>query len=275
MAGTISRLNINGSEFDIHDPDASGIAALVNGTYNGVNLATKFANEITGNIWTWIKGRISDGDFQGLNVGDYIPFTADSHDFQAQIAGINTYKGCGNPEIGDHIDFITREIWHENHVMNSTATNNGTVDQKYPWLASGLHSWLENTVFPLLPSGLRGVITEKYIHATQRYDAGGAQDTDTGTGWVQAGKLWIPTEFEVYGAHLFQTSQQILVGNNVQYPLFKFGYSNIAKGAPYWLNTPATGSSSTWARVYGNGTLNTNTATGTTIGVPICFRITA
>lgn len=276
MDRIISRLNINGNKRDFYDPDASSIAALVNGTYEGVNLATKFASEITGTVWAWIKGRITAGNFQGLNIGDYIQFNADSHTYQAQIAGINTYKNCGSTStIGDHIDFITRELWHENHSMNSTDTNNGTEAQPSQWLASGLHAWLEDTVYPMLPSGLRNVITNKYMHAPQRYDAGGAQTTDTGTGWIQAGKLWVPTEYEVFGAHLFATSTQVMIGNNVQYPLFMFGYQNIAKGAPWWTMSASTSSSSVWVRVYGNGTVNTNSASASTVGVPLCFRITA
>ena len=47
--------------------------------YKGVNLAEKHSAEIqadyAGNVWKWVQARIKAGNFSGIHVNDYIPFT--------------------------------------------------------------------------------------------------------------------------------------------------------------------------------------------------------
>lgn len=100
--------------------------------YPGLDLSTKFSDEITtaGDVWAWIRSRISEGNFFGIHVKDYIPFVADGNQLRAEIAGINTYKGLGSPEIGNHIDFITRELWPTAKAVNPIDFNNGFFPQE-------------------------------------------------------------------------------------------------------------------------------------------------
>ena len=139
------------------------IKNAANGCYTGIDLTVKFASEINatsssvspyyanGDCWEWIRKRISAGNFDGIMIGDYIPFemtNAESGNimtFRARVGGINTYKGMyeGNglmydPDVDNdvaagnssdhtkqqitgsynswtrtpnHIDFICRECW--------------------------------------------------------------------------------------------------------------------------------------------------------------------
>ena len=100
--------------------------------YDGVDLTVKFAAEIarapySGNAWAWIKARITAGNFAGIRICDYIPFVADGKTFNAQVAGINTYKSYGDQQVGNHIDFICKELWHVNKPINPVNYNNGLI----------------------------------------------------------------------------------------------------------------------------------------------------
>lgn len=105
--------------------------------YNGVDLTTKFATEIatySNNPWAWIKARITAGDYSGIHIGDYIPFTCTNTaatEMNARILGINTYKNYGETAIGNHIDFCAG-LWPTRKAMNVAAYNNGTTVSEHP-----------------------------------------------------------------------------------------------------------------------------------------------
>ena len=98
--------------------------------YDGVDLSIKFAEEIKkySDIWQWIKARIKAGNFAGIHVNDYIRWqTTDNKWIESCVAGINTYKRCGDREVPNHIDFISKDLWPIHHVMNPVNYNNGII----------------------------------------------------------------------------------------------------------------------------------------------------
>ena len=114
---------VNGTRYDLLGVDTDRI-------YPGTDLTVKFAAEIKGysDAWAWIKARIKAGNYAGIHVSDYIPFTTtNSVTMKAQVAGINTYTNYGDSQVGNHIDFITQELWPTNHVMNPVNWNNGLI----------------------------------------------------------------------------------------------------------------------------------------------------
>ena len=116
-------------------------------TYPGVDLTVKFADEIKNysDEWAWIKARKTAGNYAGLHVGDYIPITcSNGYKLNAQIAGMNTYTGYADQEVGNHIDFICKELWNDLHVMNKIDYNNGNANSPNPFLASDLNYWLNS-----------------------------------------------------------------------------------------------------------------------------------
>lgn len=270
--------------------------------YDGVDLTVKHAEEIEdyASPWAWIKARIAAANFSQLHVGDYIPFTTtNGHTFQAQIAGVNSYKGYGYSKVGNHIDFITRELWPDTFPMNPVNFNNGTSsDTKVPWLASNGYLFVNSlagqvpngTTLPLdmvdkdytaggmyfyLPDDLKSVIVEKLIYAPTRYSASGVLTNDNDAAWVNLGKLWLPDEFEVTGARLMTTTGW-LGGGYVQYPIFAWNMNRVKcvndNRAYWWLSSALAVNSASFLAVYSDGRLRFNGAS-TANRAPFCFRI--
>lgn len=101
-----------------------------NRLYEGANLAEKFKDEIANysDIWQWIKARIKSGNFAGIHVNDFIRWqTTDNKWIESHVAGINTYKGSGDREVPNHIDFISKDLWPTLHAMNPVDYNNGII----------------------------------------------------------------------------------------------------------------------------------------------------
>lgn len=308
MARVISNFNINGQEFQLRDSEGTTLAQIANGTYAGVNLSEKFSGEIDGSPWTWIKNRIQDGDFAGIYVGDYIPFTADGNSYQAQIAGINTYTGYGDnyAAVGNHIDFITKEVWPTGHVINQVRYNNGTSAEDSPWLASDMYHWLNSKsgtvpngttygggsgqsvnytssgVYYYLPTALKNVIAEKTLAIETRYTTAtqSVLTESNGFKWANIGKLWLPTELEVTGT-LGRGTKTFSTMGSIQYPLFANTYVNRRKvlantsdtRASWWTMTPSGEGTGVWCYMHISGYAQHYYTDHTSYRVPICFRI--
>lgn len=270
--------------------------------YDGVDLTVKHSNEIDGyaSPWAWIKARIAAGNFSQLHVGDYIPFTTtNGRTFQAQIAGINTYKGYGDSEVGNHIDFITRELWPDAFQMNQVNFNNGTSnDKQVPWLASNGYLFVNSlagqvpnsTTKPLemtdvdytsggiyfyLPDDLKAVIIEKRIYAQTRFSDSGILTNYNSGAWVNAGKLWLPDEYEVMGARLMTTTGWFC-GGYVQYPIFAHSMNRLKRSNGsrdyWWLSSALGGNSTYFVYVNGSGNVGGYNAGGYS-RAPLCFRV--
>ena len=249
--------------------------------YEGQDLTTKWAAEIAaspynGDAWAWIRARIRAGNFIGIHTKDYIPFkTKNNVNLKAEIAGINTYTNYGDSAVGKHIDFICRELWPTLHVINKVNYNNGVpaftpeggteiAAQEYPWLACDLYHYINSLagyvpnattlnpemvavdytadgIYYQLPDALQAVIVEKRALLAKRYSASGLLTDDNGWGWTNIGKLWLPTEWEVYGG-------------------------------PVWLSSYS-GGAAYWCFVGGDGGAGNAGASNTTVAAPVCFRI--
>ena len=272
--------------------------------YQGVDLTSKFANEIKSysDEWGWIKARITSGNYVGFNVGDYIPITCNNgYKLNAQIAGINTYKGYGDQEVGNHIDFICKELWDDFHVMNKANYNNGNANSPSPFLASDLNYFLNSMsgtvpnsesdtsvtidvdyttggVLYYLPDKLKNQIITKRVLLPSRYTAGQVLTNDNSWAWQSTGKLWIPSEVEVYGAPCWGNSGYGM-GGFVQYPLFacnmnraKFRCASKDRYG-WWLLSAHAGNSTPFASVASDGICNDANANTTWVAVPVCFRV--
>lgn len=103
--------------------------------YPGVDLTVKFADEIaaapySGDEWEWIHARIQAGNYAGININDYIPVVANGNTYKAQIMGIDTYKGYGDTEVCNHIDWIFEELWPTLNPINPANYNNGLIPKE-------------------------------------------------------------------------------------------------------------------------------------------------
>lgn len=277
---------------------------IANRVYPGVDLAVKFTSEISSfaTVWDWIKARIQAANFDGINVGDYIPFTAGGNTIKAEVSGIDTYYNYGDTAVSHHIDFISRDCWPDTIQWNLVNYNNGTTVSPSPWLASNLYAKLNSLamsvpnattanpellavdysvtgVYDKLPAALKAAIVTKRLLLPSRYTSGALLTDDNSWAWKDAGKLWIPSEVEVCGMEHFGSKNGFSSGSFQQYPIFATNMKRV-KGAgdggsrSHWWLLSANGGGSTYcATVDGNGNASYGTAGSAGVRVPVCFRI--
>lgn len=234
--------------------------------------------------WAQLKAKVQAGNYTGIHVGDYKTITLTGGEVVVcEVAGINTYKNHCDTAVGNHIDFISRDCLSGGRRMNPTNNNNGTANEKRPWLASEMYTTLNdetNGIYAKLPSDLKSAIITKRALMEERYSAGGAVAADTGWSWGDMGKLWLPTEVEVFGHHTWSEPGYGTGGGgcNLQYPIFR--YKGVIKGNGnggsrcHWWEVSADRTNATYfCNVDYHGLANHHHASDTGICVPLCFRI--
>ena len=270
--------------------------------YEGVDLTVKFADEIANysDEWAWLEARRAAGNFKGIHVADYIPVTLNGNIYHAEIMGINTYKNYGNTAVGDHIDFILRELWETLHVWNKVNYNNGISSNQYAFLASDLYYYMNalsgsvpngtgvnpattsvnytsSGIYYYFPTKLKNVLKNKLLLMPKRYNSSSLLTDDNSWDWQSMGKLWIPSEMEVYGTAIW-SDKKYSAGGFQQYPYFKNNMrrvKNIMNGSRYgwWLLSSYSGTSSHACFVSGNGDAAYHATSYTNIAVAVCFRV--
>ena len=270
--------------------------------YEGVDLTVKFADEIANysDEWAWLEARRAAGNFKGIHVADYITVTLNGNIYHAEIMGINTYKNYGDTAVGDHIDFILRELWETLHVWNKVNYNNGISSIQYPFLASDLYYYMNalsgsvpnaTTVNPAttsvnytssgiyyyFPTKLKNVLKNKLVRPAIRYSSSSLLTDDNSWNWVSMGKLWIPSEMEVYGTDIW-SDKKYSVGGFQQYPYFKNNMrrvKNIMNGSrsPWWLLSSFSGYSTATCLVTADGFASYTNTSSPNIAVAVCFRV--
>ena len=249
--------------------------------YNGVNLEVKHATEIAGysDVWAWIKARITAVDYSGIHVGDYVQFTMNGNAIKAQVAGIDTYREYGDVAVGHHIDFVSKDCYPVNVLWNTTNVNNGSAANAAPWMVSNIKSVLNTTWYGYLPAALQAQIIEKRLLIETRYTSGSTLTDSTSWEWNNVGKLWVPSEFEVYGAIIWGTKGYSQNGS-VQYPVFAGNSEKRVKNqgdggnrCAWWLLSVYGGTSAACCYVPSGGYASDASASGATVCAPVCFRI--
>lgn len=258
-------------------------------SYDGRSLASAFASEIGGtDIYTWLRDRVRAANFAGLRIGDYIdvPITEGANvpaqTVRYRIGGIDQYYQCGDTPMGHHIVMVPKapvtvkgdKASDDGHIQwRDTANNNGTADEKHPYLLSKLHDWEINDFLPALPATLKSAIMTQRVLLEERYTSGGGATESSGYSWVDLGKVWSPSEMEVYGCPVWGT-KGYSVGLDSQLPIFTDTASRIAGGrVSWWLRSVADGSSSRACYVSGAGPSSSYTATDDDTRPMPCFLL--
>lgn len=249
-------------------------------TYMGVDLTERFAEEIAGyaNPWRWIKARIAAANFDGLHVGDYIPIYMGEYLIKMQIAGMDTYYKTADQQLGHHIDWISKDCYPDTVQWFTSNNNNGTAANAAPYMKSTVKAFLDGLVTKL-PTEVQEVISSKRFLLESRYSASGTLADSTSWAWADLGKLWIPSEYEVFGSCVWATKAWGS-GMAVQYPIFANSWLNRIKGAGdggtrayWWLLSVCSGYSANACYVgYYGGASYSNCSYANR--VPVCFRIT-
>ena len=276
----LSKFSINGTAYDLKDTSARSTANAVTtaeeydrqhniNAYAGRSLASVFANEIgSTDIYTWLRNRARNANFAGLRIGDYIdvPITAGANvpaqTVRYRIGAIDQYYNCGDTAKGHHIVMVPRapvSVTGSKAVNTSylqwrdTNDNNGTADEKHPYLCSKLHDWEINDFLPALPSTLQSAIMTQFVLLEERYSSSGKLTEASSWSWVDLGKIWSPSEMEVYGCPVWGT-KGYSVGFDSQFPIFTDTASRIVGGrVDWWLRSVTGGSSSNACCVSSSG----------------------
>lgn len=284
--------SVVGADCILGDTDAQGTARIPFDTatqfFKNTFLAGGVPNgkELT-ESWASLQARIKAGDFSGIHIGDYKTITlTNGETVIMEVAGIDQYYRCGDAEIGHHVDFISRDCLAGTKVFNDTNTNNGTAAEPNPWRASKLFQTMNNEsdgVVTMLPADLKPCIIQKRALLETRYSSAGALDASAGWAWNDMGKLWVPTEVEVFGNTFWSDGDSGWTGGggcNLQYPIFYGGAKHIIKGAgnggarcTWWEAAAHRQSAAHVCGVDYTGTAHNTAATNGSIYAPLCFRI--
>lgn len=248
--------------------------------------AVPYGKELT-ESWASLQTRIKAGNFKGIHIGDYKTITLTGGEVVImEVMGVDPYYRCCDQEIGHHVDFGSRDCLAGTKIFNDTGKNNGTAAEPNPWRASKLFQTLNDAntgVYADLPADLKSCIIEKRALLETRYSAAGILVDSIGWAWKNMGKLWIPTEIEVFGKDFFSDGEVGWTGGagvNLQYPIFQGGAKHIIKGAgngggrcSWWEANVQRGSSDYVCVVNNDGTANSRAATNPEIYAPLCFRV--
>ena len=287
------RFNVNGVSHEIIDSLArtNATTALNNAEYNrqgligkypGQSLATLLAGEVSGSatIYDALHKRVQAANFSGMRVGDYIdvPLVSASNVAAQQsvrflLAHFDPYCQCGDSAKGHHIAFIASApvavaktvtgAANDSHLMWNTAnTNQGTADVKNPYLNSNLKAW-EKLFEACLPEGLTKYLLTQRVLLEERYSASGALSDSNSWSWQDIGKVWSPSEMEVYGCPVWGT-KGYSVGFDCQFDLFRDTAHRLnGTRRHWWLRSVMGGSSSDVCCVNSYGTATCTSATNT------------
>ena len=262
--------------------------------YNVAVLAdyTSVGRSLNDISWAQIKADVDSGNVNKYCVGDYKDITITTgYKFRMRIAGINTYSGRranGNGYLGCHIDWISDECAFSTQ-YNSTNNNNGTESTKSPYVASAMYTYLNGSgVYDFLPSDLKAVISPKYLDIDGRYSSSGTLTYSNYYLWyINMGKVWLPTEFEIIGTVCKGSTNGTSIGSGGQrqYPLFR-DYPRFTQKRDctasatdpnmqsWWTSTPTNGDSTSFVISEWTGIITSYSAS-LYLRVPICVRISA
>ena len=266
-------LAVGGTSYEIIDQTARDNAAMslnnaeynrqgLVGKYGGQNIASILAGEIgSGTVYDALHKRITNGNFAGLRVGDYIDVplvsasgVASQQSVRFLLAHIDPYLYCGDSSKGHHIAFVASApvavaktvagVANDSFLMwNTTNTNQGTADQKNPYLGSNLKAW-EKAFEACLPEGLTKYLLTQRVLLEERYSASGPLSDSNSWSWQDIGKVWSPSEMEVYGCPVWGT-KGYSVGFDCQFDLFRDTAHRInGNRCNWWLRSVASGSAS-------------------------------
>lgn len=256
-----------------------------------------------------------DDRLKRVHIGDYFKLTTNAgtvggvsipaQTFTMRVAGIDTYYGCGDTEIGHHVDFISDEVINAEVHWNDSDCNNGTSAQNSPWLASKVYAWLNGVnnagtaygdksvggnfsgggIRQLLPSDVRGAIIQKRQLLDTRYSGSSLLDYSNSWAWNDMGYLWLPNEIEVYGTQIRSNASQHQGWWNpeaqcsAQYPIFRTSCAarikRISSGgrANWWLSSVVSYPAEGACLVDGSGGAGGFFTTFAGVRCPLCFRI--
>lgn len=215
--------------------------------------------------WADIQTLIQENKFADyFSVGATKTFIVNGKTYTAEVVSINDGTGAASQWYPEKtVDFIAKELYETKYRYNATNNNSGG----FP--SSEIKTTLNSTIYPLLPSDLKSVITAK----SHSYQAGSYSSSWSSSMVTSSDNLWLPTYYEIAGGSA-QYVEGENVNNNKPYILdSKIKMVNGESSASdWWLGSPYSTSSGGFWLVSAGGGFGGNTASHA-LGVPLCFRI--
>ena len=215
--------------------------------------------------WADIQTLIQENKFADyFSVGATKTFIINGKTYTAEVVSINDGTGAASQWYPEKtVDFIAKELYETKYRYNATNNNSGG----FP--SSEIKTTLNSTIYPLLPSDLKSVITAK----SHSYQAGSYSSSWSSSMVTSSDNLWLPTYYEIAGGSA-QYVEGENVNNNKPYILdSKIKMVNGESSASnWWLGSPNSGNSNSFWVVITSGGFS-NGGASYTYGVPLCFRI--
>ena len=215
--------------------------------------------------WADIQTLIQENKFADyFSVGATKTFIVNGKTYTAEVVSINDGTGAASQWYPEKtVDFIAKELYETKYRYNATNNNSGG----FP--SSEIKTTLNSTIYPLLPSDLKSVITAK----SHSYQAGSYSSSWSSSMVTSSDNLWLPTYYEIAGGSA-QYVEGENVNNNKPYILdSKIKMVNGESSASdWWLGSPYSNISGYFWLVTAGGGFTASTASYT-YGVPLCFRI--
>ena len=289
------------------DEEEKILSALARGTYRGVNLQEKFANEIAGysSVADWLHARCQANNFEGIHPFDYFYDTtvaqtvdgttvAAGQQRKCVIAAIDPYYSNGDTAMPHHLT-IFAGLSPVPVLFNTTNNNNGSSYNANPFKASKLYAVLNGVnnattnnigavgfnatsgcYLNTFSSALRNRMVEQRCFLPQRFTANQTLTDHTGWNWDGRGMLFAPSEIEAYGCLIHSnkpTMTQINpegFGPYSQWDIFKTAAGRLLFGRiSFWLSSVTGGGTSNACNLNGNGNANCNNTTNANVHAPL------
>lgn len=264
-----------------------------NGLYDGADLKAVFGTAGA------LHAAVNAGDFSKIRVGDFWPVTLSgtfrdyasgasqtlsSVELVLEVAGINVYLNYGDQSVAqNHLVFCSRDLLPAELKYRSGTDTWYSTSEKNPWRGSHLFQTLNNAsngiLALMLKSDLGSYIYKGPNSAGMRV-LGEVKPSGTASAtnfeWMDRGRLFLPTEREVWGQDVF-SDHSWGGGAVVQWPLFHGSLRHIIKTRAdrrtgWWCQDSAEGSANnfTCVRTYGHPA---NYQSINPFSAPVCFLL--
>ena len=190
-----------------------------------------------------------------------------------EVAGIDTYLQYGDTAAPHHLVMISRDCLPNTMKMRSVDATWYNTSATNPWLGSAAYETFNNTT-----NGILALVAATALGAYLGETKAAAATAATSWGWLDRGKLWLPTEREVWGQDVW-SEHNWGGGVPIQTPIFAGSLRHIIKGLgnggsrySWWCSSSSSGSAAHFCYVNGGGSAIYYGASYA-VGVPLCFLL--
>ena len=256
--------------------------------YPGRNIADipEIQDELTtaGSVAAFLNARALAMDAKYLRVGDYVDITHSSigGTRRYRIGDFWPYAGAGDSARPGGILMVPDRTWPNTVQWASKGNNNGNSTENCPYVCSDntLHSYELTTILPTFPTAWQNVMQNHRALIESRYSSSSNLSAANSWAWKDLGKIWSPSETEVYGQVVWGTANGFSVGFDCQFEIFRKTRNRIktydgTNRSNWWLRSAA-GSGSLYAcLVASDGVASYGSVTNTGIRPLPCFFVGA